>query len=137
MNEGLKLENINALFEKFELPKFNSSSVIYGCINPKFWKFALYQELAVLDIKNYLIYFDSNEIILIGLTVTGDFTYNFLQIPMTSISNMTFKKGWINSKFEFTTTENKRYPFKVPNFVLTAKWQKPNLANIITTYINQ
>ncbi|QYN44168.1 hypothetical protein GYM75_04535 [Gilliamella sp. ESL0441] len=137
MNEGLKLENINKLFEKFELPDFNSSSVIYGCIHPKLWKFALYQGLAALDIKHFLIYFDSNEIILVGLTLTGDLTNNVIRIPMTSISNLKFKKGWINNHFEFTTSENKRYPFKVPKFVLIAKWQKPNLANIMTTYFNQ
>lgn len=137
MNDGLKLEKIKALFEKFKLPDFNSSSVIYGSIHPKLWKFALFQGAAVDDIKHYLIYFNSDEIILIGLTLTADLTNNVIRIPMTSISNLKFKKGWITSKLEFTMAGNKRYPFIVPNFVITAKWQKPNLTNIVTTYFNQ
>lgn len=137
MNDGLKLEKIKALFEKLELPDFNSSSVIYGSIHPKLWKFALFQGAAVDDIKHYLIYFNSDEIILIGLTLTADLTNNVIRIPMTSISNLKFKKGWITNKLEFTMAGNKRYPFIVPNFVITAKWQKPNLTNIVTTYFNQ
>lgn len=137
MNDGLKLEKIKALFEKLELPDFNSSLVIYGSSHPKLWKFALFQGAAVDDIKHYLISFNSDEIILIGLTLTADLTNNVIRIPMTSISNLKFKKGWITSKLEFTMAGNKRYPFIVPNFVITAKWQKPNLTNIVTTYFNQ
>lgn len=107
MNDGLKLEKIKALFEKLELPDFNSSSVIYGSIHPKLWKFALFQGAAVDDIKHYLIYFNSDEFILIGLTLTADLTNNVIRIPMTSISNLKFKKGWITSKLEFTMAGKK------------------------------
>lgn len=137
MNDGLKLEKIKALFEKLELPNFNSSSVIYGSIHPKLWRFALFQGAAAFDIKHYLIYFKSDEIILIGLTLAGDLTNDVIRIPVTSISNFKFKKGWITSKLEFTLAENKRYPFIVPNFVFIAKWQKPNLTHIVSTYFNQ
>lgn len=137
MNDGLKLEKIKALFEKLELPDFNSSSIIYGSIHPKLWRFALFQGAAAFDIKHYLIYFNSDEIILIGLTLGADLTNDVIRIPITSISNFKFKKGWITSKFEFTMAGNKRYPFIVPNFVFIAKWQKPNLTHIVSTYFNQ
>lgn len=135
MNEGLKLDNIAKFFVENGLPHFDRSSILWGYIDAKLWQYTLFSGFAVFDIKNFLIYFSPEEIILIGITTLGDFSQTIIKIPMSDITHLNLKTGLIQSKLKFTFN-NENYIFKIPNFVVVAKWQKANLITITTTYIN-
>jgi hypothetical protein len=134
MSNGLKLEHIKTYFEQHQLPSFDSSSVLYGMINAKAWQYILFSGFATLCIKHLLIYFNAEKIILIGLSLSADLTDSITVIPMTKITDLSFKKGIIRGELTFTYEQNK-YSIKVPNFIVTAKWQKDNLKNILERYI--
>lgn len=134
MSSGLKLEQIKAYFEQHQLPAFDSSSIIYGMINAKAWQYALFSGLATLGIKHLLIYFNAEKIILIGLSLTANLTQSITVIPMTKVSDLSFKKGIFRGEITFTF-EQKKYQIKVPNFIVAAKWLKGNLKNILERYI--
>ena len=134
MSNGLKLENIEAYFEEHKLPKFDSSSILYGSIDAKLWLKIVITQFSGLFIKHLLIYFNAEKIILIGLTLNTNLTDAITVIPMTEISELSFKSGFIRGKLTFKFKQ-KEYLIKVPNFILVAKWQKRNLKNILQRYI--
>lgn len=95
MNEGLKLDNIANFFAENGLPHFDRSYILWGYIDAKLWQYTLFSSFAVFDIKNFLIYFSSEEIILIGITTLGDFSQTIIKIPMNDITHLNLKKGLI------------------------------------------
>lgn len=134
MGNGLKLENINTYFIQHQLPPLDQSSIIYGMINAKAWQYALLSGLATLFIRHILIYFNAEKIILIGLTANANLSESITVIPMTKITSLSFKTGFFRGELTFIY-EQQKYTFKIPNFILAAKWQKNNLKNILQRYI--
>ncbi|MGE9547996.1 hypothetical protein [Snodgrassella sp. CS2] len=103
-------------------------------INAKAWQYALLSGLATLFIRHILIYFNAEKIILIGLTANANLSESITVIPMTKITNLSYKTGFFRGELTFIY-EQQKYTFKIPNFILAAKWQKNNLKNILQRYI--
>lgn len=133
MNRGLKLYIIKDYFENAQLPKFDDKSILYISKDSSLWQYVFYNFFVLFLIKHYLIYFQSDQIILIELTKLGDLTKNIKKIPMEKISNIQFKRGIICSKLSFMV-DNEKFQFKMPNYLLNEKWQEANLENIIGNY---
>ena len=107
---------------------------MYGSIDAKLWLKIVITQFSGLFIKHLLIYFNAEKIILIGLTLNTNLTDAITVIPMTEVSELSFKSGFIRGKLTFKFKQ-KKYLIKVPNFILVAKWQKRNLKNILQRYI--
>ena len=81
----------------------------------------------------YLLFFTSEEIILVGLTMMGQFSGNHIRIPYEDIDYLKVKKGLIQYKIVVKVSGEKKLTFKSNKVIAGIKWQKNNLAFLDST----
>ncbi|MGX7244521.1 PH domain-containing protein [Enterococcus quebecensis] len=128
MNEARKLDNIREFFKRTNIESIEEKNFIFGYVEPKFWKYMVFQAgaVAVADMKNLLVFFTEEQIILVGLSLSGNFTENISYLDHKDIIDFKYKKGLIQTKIIFKYNDAKVI-IKTPQVVLTSKWQMTNL----------
>jgi hypothetical protein len=126
MNEAMKLDNIMEFVKRTNIETNEEKNFIFGYVEPKFWKYIVFQAGAVADMKNLLVFFTEKQIILVGLSLAGNFTKNISYLDHKDITDFRSKKGLIQTKIIFKYNDVKVI-IKTPQVVLTSKWQMTNL----------
>lgn len=124
MNEAFKEENIEAfLAQNGYTPPYR---YIYALVNPSELVFLALSVAASFLTDHYILAFLPDGIALISLDLKGDFTGAQSFVPLSQLSGFSYKKGLMQGTLRMQSGENK-VKFKVPNAIVVAKWQKPNL----------
>ncbi|MEI5989788.1 hypothetical protein A5881_001281 [Enterococcus termitis] len=126
MNQAMKLDNIMAFIKETNTESIEDKNFIFGYIEPKFSKYLLFQAGAVADLKNFLVFFTNEEIILVELNHSGDFTGRINHLERKKIADFKYKSGLTQTKIIFKY-DDIRLVLKTPQVVLTSKWQMTNL----------
>lgn len=125
MNEAMKLDNIMEFLKGTNIESIEDKNFIFGYIEPKFWKYMVFQSGAVADMKNLLVFFTERQIIFSGLSSAGNFTENISYLDHKDITDFKSKKGLMQTKIIFKCNDVKVI-IKIPQIVLTSKWQRTN-----------
>ena len=126
MNEAMKIENIEQYMEQLDIDI--SQNFIYAYTQPGLFSSMVYGAFSPLvDMKNFLIFFYPQEIILVALTLTGKFSETEVHIPRRDIDFIKIKKGLIQYKIQLKVEGDKKLAFRSNKFIAGAKWQKNNL----------
>ncbi|AEB30762.1 hypothetical protein CAR_c21050 [Carnobacterium sp. 17-4] len=126
MNEAMKIENIEAYMEQLDVPV--NQNFVYGYTEPGLFSSFTYGALAsFVDMKFYLLFFSSEEISLVGLTMMGQFSDHHVRIPYKDIDYLKVKKGLIQYKIIIKIKGEKKLTFKSNKVIAGIKWQKNNL----------
>lgn len=132
MNEAMKIENIKTYMEPLDIPV--SQNFVYGYTEPGIMSSFTYGALAsFIDMQYYLLFFSSEEISLVGLTMMGQFSGKHIQIPYEDIEYLKVKKGLIQYKIVVKVKGEKKLTFKSNKVIAGIKWQKNNLAFLDST----
>lgn len=126
MNEAMKLDNIMEFLKGTNIETIEDKNFIFGYVEPKFWKYMVFQAGAVADMKNLLVFFTKKQIIFVGLSLAGNFTENISYLDHKDITDFKSKKGLMQTKIIFKYNDAKVI-IKTPQVVLTSKWQMTNL----------
>lgn len=132
MNEAMKINNIEDYMESLTIPV--NQNFVYGYTEPGLLSSFTYGALASLvDMKFYLLFFSSDEIILVGLTMMGQFSGDHARIPYEDIDYLKVKKGLVQYKITIKIKGEKKLTFKSNKVIAGIKWQKNNLAFLDST----
>ncbi|GEM_PF-3559737 len=126
MNQAMKLDNIMEFIKDTNTESIEDKNFIFGYIEPKFSKYLLFQAGAVADLKNFLVFFTNEEIILVELNHSGNFTGQINHLERKNITDFKYKNGLMQTKIIFKY-DNIKLVLKTPQVVLTSKWQMTNL----------
>jgi hypothetical protein len=126
MNQAMKLDNIMEFIKETNTESIEDKNFIFGYIEPKFSKYLLFQAGAVADLKNFLVFFTNEEIILVELNHSGDFTGQINHSERKKIADFRYKSGLTQTKIIFKYDDIKLV-LKTPKVVLTSKGQMTNL----------
>ncbi|MFK4568015.1 PH domain-containing protein [Enterococcus sp. UD-01] len=122
----MKLVNIMEFIKETNIKNIEGKNFIFGYVEPKFWKYMVFQEGAVADMKNLLVFFTEKQIIFAGLSLAGNFTENISYLDHKDITDFRTKKGLMQTKIIFKYNGAKVI-IKTPQVVLTSKWQMTSL----------
>ena len=128
MNEAMKFENIKTYMNDLNLVP--DKNFIYAQIDAKFWKYAMFSGFAALSIQHFLLCFEADKVVLIGVTTMGDFGNKTSEILRADISSIQYKKGMLQGSLVIETGTEK-ISFKVPKVIAVAPWQKGNLEYLV------
>ena len=128
MNDAMKLENVKTCMNELNL--IADKNFIYGQIDAKLWKYAMFSGFAALSIQHFILCFGPDKIVLIGVTTMGDFGNKTSEILRGDIDSIQYKKGLLQGSLTIKTRKEE-IAFKVPKVVAVAPWQKENLENLI------
>lgn len=132
MNEAMKISKIETYMEQLDVPV--NQNFVYGYTEPGILSSFTYGALAAfVDMQYYLLFFTSEEIILVGLTMMGQFSGNHIRIPYEDIDYLKVKKGLIQYKIVVKVSGEKKLTFKSNKVIAGIKWQKNNLAFLDST----
>jgi len=129
MNEAMKMENIRMYFS--DMDKTIDRNVVYGYIGPRKRDFFFWGALSALKQKSYIVAFYPNEIILVGLSMKGNFRDERIILAKKAIDSLDVKKGLMQYKVTIQTNETK-LKLKCNKFIFNQPWQKEN-----TTYLEE
>ncbi|HBU11587.1 MAG TPA: hypothetical protein DEB31_02300 [Clostridiales bacterium] len=87
--------------------------------------------LTPLAMKNIVLAFTKEVILLIALDPVGHFIAKHIRIDRKDLAGIEFKKKWMQSKLVIKTAEYKDIRLNIPNSVANMPWQKPNLQQLI------
>ena len=133
MNEAMKINNIREYMKELNIEQ--SESFIYVYTEPGLLSTFKYGAFASLvDLNNFLMFVLPNEVILIGLTLTGNFSDDNIIIPRKDIESFKIRKGLMQYKIKLKVSGEKQMIFRANKKILTAKWQKKNIAFLDTKY---
>lgn len=126
MNEAMNINNIIEYIKELNIEQ--TETFIYAYTEPGLLSTFKYGAFASLvDLNNFLIFVSSEEVILIGLTLTGDFSDDNIRISRKDIETFKIKKGLMQYKIKLKIRGEKQMIFKANKKILTAEWQKKNL----------
>ena len=128
MNDAMKIEKIQDYMKKSDVEL--SSNVIYAQIDAKAWKYALFSGFAALAIQHFLVVFEKDDILLIGVTKMGDFANKDTNISRATINNIQYKKGLLQGTLTIQLKDNE-LQFKIPKVIAVAKWHKENMEHLL------
>ena len=128
MNDAMKIDNVQNYMKKVNVEL--SSNVIYAQIDAKVWKYALFSGFATLSIQHFLIVFEKDDILLIGVTKMGDFANKDTNISRSAINSIQYKKGLLQGTLTLQLKDNE-VQFKIPKVIAVAKWHKENLEHLL------
>lgn len=127
MNEAMKIKNIEKAMEPLEIPI--KENFVYGYTEPGLLSSLTYGAFSSLvDMEHFLLIFTKKEVVLIGLTLMGDFSDSYIRIPRKDIELFHVKKGLIQYKLQMKMNGEKKITIKANKMIAAAKWQKANLA---------
>lgn len=126
MNEAMKFENIKEFIKDTDTESIEDKNFIFGYMEPKFSRYLLFEDGEEEDLKNFLVFFTTDEIILVEVTHSGDFAGNIVHIERVDIKDFRYKNGIMTTKIVFKL-DNVKFEIKTPQLVLTSKWQITNL----------
>lgn len=126
MNQAMKLDNITEFMKDMDIETIDDKNYIFCYIEPKYSKYLVYQSETLSDIKTLLVFFTREEIILVELSMSGDFTEHANYLDHKYIKDFKYKKGLMQTKITFNYADTKLV-IKTPQVVLTSKWQMVNL----------
>lgn len=97
MNEAMKIENIKEYTKYLDMDI--SENFIYSYTQPGLLSSMMYGAFApIVKMDHFLMFFYPEEIVLIGLTLTGNFSDTHVNIPKDDIEFFKIKKGIIQYK---------------------------------------
>lgn len=127
MNKAMKIENIEEYMKLLDLEL--SENFVYAYTEPTLMSFFILGAFAPLvNLDSFLLFFSSEEIILIALTLKGDFSAEHVRTPRENIESFKVKKGFFQYKIKLKLNGRKKMTFKVSKRILNASWQKENLS---------
>lgn len=129
MNKALSDTAINKYLSS--LGKEAKNNYLYGYVEASNLDFALLGAFSYIKMKYFIIAFYENEIILLPLTMTGDFDPNQdpIVLEKSMIDDIKIKKGLIQYKITINT-DGGDLKIKSNKKILTCPWQSDNIAHL-------
>lgn len=101
---------------------------VYAYTEPTFKSFFFLGVFSILsDLKNFIIAFTQNEIILFGLTFTGKFADVNVRIHWEDVEQLEVKNGIMQDKITVKSKDESKIVLQVNKRILGRSWQKENL----------
>lgn len=133
MNEAMKIKNIEKAMEPLGISI--KENFVYGYTEPGLLSSLTYGAFSsFVDMEHFLLIFTKEEVVLVGLTLMGDFSDSYIRIPRKDIELFHAKKGLIQYKLQLKIKDEKKITIKANKIIAAAKWQKANLAFLNTVH---
>lgn len=135
-NESLE-ESIIAIVKEIKPNEILNQNYIYGYTDAGMMSTLQYGGLAFLDMAYYYLVFAEDELLLLEVSMGGELTGNYGNIPYNDIESFRAKKGLLQYVLTFKLAgEKKLLKIKCNHKMLNAErlgmgWQKGNIANMV------
>lgn len=108
-----------------------SQNYVYAYVMPSDLDSFLLGELSVVNLENFIIVFYENEILLVPLTLNGDFDTNQqpIVIEKSIIDDIKIKKGLLQYKINIITSKGS-LKLNCTKKILSNPWQSNNIKNL-------
>ena len=124
MNEAMKVENLKRFFGDINKPI--TTNYVSAYEDPSATSFLILGSLGGVDVKNYIVAFYPDEIVLAPLTLSGDFQGKYITVNKDQIQDISVKKGLMQYKVTLTV-DGQKFKLKCTKFTMTSPWQKENV----------
>ncbi|MDL2237405.1 hypothetical protein LJC56_06210 [Christensenellaceae bacterium OttesenSCG-928-K19] len=130
MSITVKKENIDEYMKIMELEA--TGDYLYAQMLPAGQQ-VIYAQVGLtpLAIKNIVLAFTKELILLIELDPVGHFIARHTSLALKDIESLEFKKKWMQSSLIIKTAKYRDIVLKIPNELANMAWQKPNLEKLI------
>lgn len=129
MNNAINKQAIEEYLSALGRP--NSENYLYAYIMPSNIDQLIFGPISALNIENLIVAFYKEDLVLIPLTLTGDFAsdYDPLIIPKADIADIKIKKGLMQYTLTIVTAQGD-LKLKLSKKILGQAWQGDNIKNL-------
>lgn len=126
LNTDLILEKLNEL----SISSAGDDFILLATKPSNIGKF-FYHEKTGLTTPTYIAHFSKEKITFIGINNMYEWTDETMELSLDQLKNLTVKKGLTSYTFSLTNQEGIKIDFQASKAVLTVRFQKNNLKNVL------